>query len=143
MGIMDMVTQMAGQMGGNEGSDKAQVTGGLMQELENRPGGIGSIFQAFQGNGLGGLVQQWSGGNTAPASPDQVEQGLGGTGIIDSIAQRTGMSPTLVKMGLAVAIPVLIHHFVSNGHVTAEGQPTGAPPPEPGGLLQSVLGRIL
>ena len=143
MGIMDMVTQMAGQLEGGGSSNKAQVTGGLMEELENRPGGIGSIFQAFQSNGLGGLVQQWSGGNTAPASPEQVEQGLGGTGVIDSIAQRTGLSPMVIKIGLSVAIPVLIHHFVSNGHVTPDGQPTGAPPPEPGGLLQSVLGRIL
>ena len=143
MGIMDMVSSLAGGIGGGEGGDKAQVTGGLLQEIEQRPGGIGSIFQAFQGNGLGGLVQQWSGGNTAPASPGQVEQGLGGTGIIESIAQRTGMSPTVIKMGLAVAIPVLVHHFVSNGHVTPEGQPTGAPPPESGSLLQSVLGRIL
>lgn len=138
-----MVTSMAGQLGGGAGGDKAQVTGGLVQELEGRPGGIGSIFQAFQGNGLGGLVQQWAGGNTAPASPGEVEQGLGGTGIIDNIAQRTGMSPTVVKMGLAVAVPVIIHHFVSNGHTTATGEPTGAPPPETGGLLQSILGRIL
>ncbi len=143
MGIMDMVASAAGQLGGGEGGDKAQAAGGLLQEIESRPGGIGSIFQAFQGNGLGGLVQQWAGGNTAPASPDQVEQGLGGTGMIESIAQRTGMSPALIKTGLAVAIPVVIHHFVSNGHVTAEGAPTGAPPPEAGGLLQSVLSRML
>ena len=140
---MDMVTQMAGQFGGGAGGDKAQATGGLLQELEGRPGGIGSIFQAFQANGLGGLVQQWAGGNTAPAAPEQVEQGFGGTGIIESIAQRTGMSPTVIKIGLAAAIPVLIHHFVSNGHVTPNGEPTGAPAPETGGLLQSVLGRIL
>ena len=141
MGIMDMVTAMAQQAGG--GGDKAQVTGGLLQELENRPGGIGGIFQAFQSNGLGGLVQQWAGGNTAPASQDQVEQGLGGTGIVESISQRLGMSPAIVKMGLAVAIPVIIHHFVANGHTTPTGEPTGAPAPEPGGMLQSILGRIL
>ena len=141
MGILDSVTSMAEQYG--EGGEKAKVAGGLMQEIEQRPGGIGSIFQSFQQNGLGGLVQQWAGGQTTPASPQEVEQGLGGTGIIDSIAQRTGISPGMVKMGLAVLVPIMIHHFVANGHVTAQGEPTGAPPPNSTSLLQSVLSRIL
>ncbi|MDP9040101.1 MAG: YidB family protein [Acidobacteriota bacterium] len=135
-----IVSAAAGAMGGG---DHAAVGGGLIQELEQRPGGIGGIFQSFQQNGLGGLVQQWAGGNTAPASPDQIEQGLGGSGIIEGIAQRTGMSPGVVKMSLAVLVPLVIHHVVSNGHVTAAGEPTGAPMPESGGLLQSVLSRLL
>ncbi len=139
LGIMDMISSAAGQLGGG---DKEQLTGGLMQELDSR-GGVGSLFQAFQGNGLGGLVQQWAGGNTAPASPDQVEQGLSGTGLVEGVAQRTGSSPSIVKMGLGMILPVLIHHFVSNGHVTSEGEPTGAPPPDSGGLMQSVLSKLL
>ena len=140
MGIMDMVEQA---VGGASGGDKSQVAGGLMQEVESRPGGVGGIFSAFQNNGMGGLVQQWAGGQTTPASPDQVEQGLGGTGLIESIANRIGMSPTMVKIGLAVILPVMIHHYVSNGHVTPQGEPTGTPPPESGSVLQSILGRIL
>ena len=100
MGILDMVEQAAGGMGGG---DKSQVAGGLMQEVESRPGGVGGIFSAFQNNGMGGLVQQWAGGQTTPASPDQVEQGLGGTGLIESISNRIGMSPTMVNFGLRSA----------------------------------------
>ena len=140
MGIMDMVEQAVGGMGGG---DKSQVAGGVMQEIESRPGGIGGIFSAFQNNGMGGLVQQWAGGQTAPASPDQVEQGLGGTGLIESVANRIGMSPTMVKIGLAVILPMLIHHYVSNGHVTPQGETTGAPAPASGSVLQSILSRIL
>lgn len=140
MGILGTVLSAAQAMGGGE---HAAVGGGLMQELEQRPGGIAGIFQSFQQNGMGGLVQQWASGNTQPANPDQIEQGLGGTGIIDSIAQRTGMSPAVVKMSLAVLVPLVIHHFVSNGHVTPTGEPTGAPPPHSGSLLQSVLSKIL
>ncbi len=139
MGILDMVESMAG---GASGGQNGQVAGGLMQELQGRPGGIGGIFQSLQQNGMGGAVQQWGSGQTQPASPDQVEQGLGGTGLIDSVAQRTGMSPTMVKAGMAVALPLIVHHMVSNGHVTQDGQPTGSQP-EPGGMLQSVLGRMI
>ncbi|MGI4758904.1 MAG: YidB family protein [Janthinobacterium lividum] len=136
---MDMVEQAAGFGGG----DKTQVAGGVMDEIQSRPGGVGSIFSSFQNNGLGGLVQQWAGGQTTPASPDQVEQGLGGTGMIDGVANRLGISPTMAKMGMAVILPMLIHHYVSNGHVTPQGEPTGAPQPEQGGVLQSILSRIL
>jgi uncharacterized protein YidB (DUF937 family) len=138
MGIMDMITSAAGQFAGG---DKGQVAGGLMQEIDAH-GGVGTIFSSFQQNGLGGLVQQWAGGQTAPTSPDQVEQGLGGTGIIDGIASRTGMSPTIVKMALAVLLPMVIHHFVSSGHVDEQGQATGAPAPDTGSLLQSVLSKL-
>ena len=141
MGILDMVESMAGGAGG--AGQNGQVAGGLMQELQSRPGGLGGSLQSLQGNGMGGAVQQWGSGQTQPASPDQVEQGLGGTGLIDSVAQRTGMSPTMVKAGLAVALPLIVHHMVSNGHVTPDGQPTGQPMPEPGGMLQSILGRMV
>ena len=137
MGLMDMVSQMTGQGGSN-----AQVGGSLIQELQNRPGGLGGLLKSFQNNGQGAAVQQWGQGNTAPADQNQVEQGLNGTGIIDSISQRTGVSTTVVKTGLAVLVPVLIHHLVSQGHVNEQGEQTG-PPPESGGLLFSVLGRIL
>ena len=138
MGLLDMVTSMAG---GQSGSN-AQVTGGLMEELQNRPGGLGGLLSSFHQNGMGSQVQQWGNGQTAPADPNQVEQGLGGSGLIEGVAQRTGLSPTVVKMGMAAAVPLLIHHLISNGHVNEQGEQTG-PAPEPGGMLQSILGRMV
>ena len=35
------------------------------------------------------------------------------------------MSPTMVKTGLAVLVPVLIHHLISQGHVDQQGQQMG------------------
>ena len=64
MGLMDMVSQMAGG-----GSQNGQVAGGLMQELQSSPGGMGGLLQMFHQNGMGGQVQQWAGGQTAPADP--------------------------------------------------------------------------
>jgi uncharacterized protein YidB (DUF937 family) len=138
MGLMDMVQSFAG---GSGNADHAKVAGGLMEELQSHPGGISGVLQAFQQNGMGGTAQQWANGQTQPANPNDIEAGLGGTGIIDSIAQRTGLSPTIVKAGLAAAVPLLVHHMVSGGHVTADGQQTGSPP-EAGGLLQSLLQRM-
>jgi len=137
MSILNTVASMAK---GPAAPEHAQVAGGLMDELQER-GGVGSLIQAFQRNGMGSFVEQWSQGNTQP-NPTAVESGTHGTGLIDSIAQRTGLAPGVVRGGLAIALPLLIHHMVSNNHVTATGAPTGAQP-EPTSVLQSVLKRII
>jgi uncharacterized protein YidB (DUF937 family) len=140
MSIFDSVTEITKEFSG--GGDHAAVASGLMQELGGS-GGVAGLIQQFQQNGAGGLVQQFAGGQTQGADPGAMEQALAGSGLIDSIAQRTGMSPDTVKSSLATIVPVLINHVTANGHVTTDGQPTGNPIPDAGSLLQSVLGKIL
>ena len=138
MSILNTIESMAM---GSSGAEHAKVAGGLMEELQNQPGGVGGLIQNFQRNGMGPAVQQWSQGDTQP-NPTAVENGLGGTGIIDNIAQRTGLSPGVVRGSLAVVVPLLIHHMMSNNHVSPTGEPTGTQP-HSGNILQSVLQRIL
>ena len=139
MSILNTVESMAM---GNAGPDHAKVANGLMQELQERPEGIGGLIQSFQRNGMGSFVEQWANGQTQQPNSTAIENGLGGTGLIDSVAQRTGLSPGVVRTGLAVAVPLLIHHMVSNNHVSSTGQPIG-PQPASGGVLRSILQRIL
>jgi len=140
MSIFDSVSNMVNQASG--GSDHAAVAGGLMQELGG-VGGVAGLIQQFHQNGAGGLVQQWANGQTQATSPNAIEQAIGGSGLIDSIAQRTGMSPDTVRSSMATVVPLLVNHLTANGHVTTDGQITGNPPPETGSLLQSVLGKLL
>jgi uncharacterized protein YidB (DUF937 family) len=140
MSIFDTVKQVAGEVSGGE--NHAAVTGGLLQELEGS-GGVGGLIQTLQQNGAGTMIQQWASGNTQAIDPNAIEQMVGSTGLIDSIAQRTGMSADTVRSSLATIVPVLVHHVTSNGHVTTDGQSTGNPAPEAGSLIQSVLARIL
>ena len=140
MGIFDSVSNMVSQAAG--GSDHAAVAGGLLEHLGGA-GGVASLIQSMHQNGAGGLVQQWANGQTQPADPNAIQQAVGGSGLIDSIAQRTGMSPDAVKIGLATVLPLVVSHLTSNGHVTTDGQVTGAPAPDTGSLLQSVLGKLL
>lgn len=137
MSILNTVESMAM---GNAAPEHAQIAGGLMDELQQR-GGVGSLIQNFQRNGMGSFIEQWSQGNTQP-NPTAIENGTAGTGLIDSIAQRTGLSPGVVRGGLAIVVPLLIHHMMANNHVTATGAPTSNQP-EPGSVLQSVLQRII
>jgi uncharacterized protein YidB (DUF937 family) len=137
---MTILNTVAAMAKGPAASEHAQVAGGLMHELEAR-GGVGSLIQNFQRNGMGSFVEQWSQGNTQP-NPTAIENGTEGTGLIDSIAQRTGLAPGVVRGGLAVVLPLLIHHMVTNNHVTPSGAPVGNPP-EPTSVLQSVLQKIV
>lgn len=139
MGLLDMVEQVAG---GSANANHAKVAGGLLEEMQGHPGGLGGLLSSFQQNGQGGMVQQWSNGQTQPANPADMEAGLGGTGIIDKIAQRTGLSPTVVKTGLAVTLPILIQHMTSNNHLSPSGEMTG-PQPEPHNVLGSILSRLI
>ncbi len=139
MGLLDMVEQIAG---GSSNADHAKVAGGLIEEMQQRPGGLGDLLRSFQQNGQGGMVQQWSNGQTQPASPTDMEAGLQGTGIVDRIAERTGLSPTVVKTALAVTLPILIEHMTANHHVSNSGEMTG-PQPSPHDVLGSILNRLV
>ena len=63
MSILNTVESMAM---GNSGSEHAQVAGGLLEELQNQPGGIGGLIQNFQRNGMGPAS---SSGHKARPSP--------------------------------------------------------------------------
>lgn len=140
MGILDAVEGLAGSMSG--GGNHAAVASGLLQELGG-PAGVAGLVQTLHQNGASGLVQQWAAGQTQPANAGALEQAIGGTGLIDNIAQRTGLSSDNVRSGLAILVPLIVNHMTSNGHVSVDGQPTSNPAPEAGGLLQSVLSKLL
>lgn len=139
MGLLDVVEQMAG---GSGAGDHAKVAGGLVEEMQNHPGGLGGLLQSFQQNGQGGMVQQWANGQAQPANPSDMETGLQGTGLIDKVAERTGLSPTVVKTGLAVVLPILVQHMTANNHLSPSGEVTG-PQPEPHNVLGSILSRLI
>jgi uncharacterized protein YidB (DUF937 family) len=140
MGIFDSIKDLAGGLAGGE--NHAAVAGGLLQELGG-PAGIAQMVQSLHQNGAGGMVQQWAAGQTQPANMSALEQGIGGSAIVDSIAQRTGLSSDTVRSSLSVVVPLIVNHMASNGHITSDGQATGNPAPDAGSLIQSVLGKLL
>jgi uncharacterized protein YidB (DUF937 family) len=142
MSVFDSFANLAkGALSGQAG-DHAAVASVLLDHLGG-VGGVSNLIQTFHQNGAGGLIQQFANGQTGAADPNAIEQAMQGTGIIDGIAQRTGMSPDTVKSSLATVVPLLINHLAANGHVTTDGQPTQNPMPQAGSLVQSLLGKLL
>lgn len=130
MGILDEIGAVAGQ-----NMDKTKVAGGLLQALEQHPGGIGGLLNTIRGNGMEDHVNAWASGQQTTATPDQVQQAVGGTGIIERTAEHAGVSPAVVTMAMTTLLPMVVQHFAPNGNA--------APQSQFGGLAQQLLSRIL
>ncbi len=134
MGIMDMIQSLAGQTGAAAGTDQAKVAGGFIEALTQHPEGIQGVLDAFKNNGMAGHVGAWGAGQAATATPEQVSQGLAGTGLIEKTAAKVGVSPAIVSAALATVLPMVIQHFAPNGQATpASGM---------GAMAEQLLGKL-
>ena len=77
MGLLDSITQIAGQAMSSGGSKNAllEVVMGMLQKQE---GGLGGLVQAFQNKGLGEIASSWVGtGQNLPVSSERLQSVLG------------------------------------------------------------------
>jgi uncharacterized protein YidB (DUF937 family) len=115
MGLLDSLESMAANSMTNSSDSTAKVAGGLMEALEQHPGGLGAVLQNFRNNGLGAHVDAMQNGQTPAVSPDQVRTGLQGTGLIETISAKTGVSPQIAQAAMATVLPMVMAHFAQNG----------------------------
>lgn len=133
MGFLDEIGALAGDL--SQHSDQAKVAGGLVQALEQHPGGVQGLIDSFKQNGMEEHVNAWSSGDAQNATPDQVQQGLAGTGLIEKVAEHSGVSPEVVQMAMTTVLPMVIQHFAPNGQATDQSNF--------GGMAQQLLQRFL
>jgi uncharacterized protein YidB (DUF937 family) len=147
MGFLDAIENLAQQQTqasnqpqtqpqGPSAADHARVAGGLMQALDEHPGGLQSVLESFRSNGMSQSVQDWATGQQPTATPQQIQQGLGGTGLIDRTAQKAGVSPQTAELALATILPLVISHFTHAGQASPPGNGYG-------GMASEILGRFL
>lgn len=115
MGLLDSLESMAANSMTNSSDNTTKVAGGLMEALEQHPGGLGAIMQNFRNNGLGTHVDAMQNGQTPSVTPDQVTTGLQGTGLLDTIASKAGVSPQVAQAAMATVLPMVMSHFAQNG----------------------------
>lgn len=124
MGLLDSLQSMAG---GLSGEQHCSVATELVNAVQQHPGGLSGILDNFKQNGMADHVNSWQQPNQAnqQITPDQAQQGLG-DGVVNAIAQRTGLSPTMVKGAAAVILPMMVAHFAQNGGVNQSGSSLGS-----------------
>ena len=135
MGIFDSVAGMAEQAMGAQGGDQAKVAMGLMQTLQEHPEGVQGLVSGLQSSGLGEHAQQWASGEVQSATPEQVQAGLGNNGMLESVAEKAGMSPQMAQMALTTVLPMVMAHVAPNGQA--------AQPGDLGSLAGSLLQKFL
>ena len=135
MGLLDEIGNLTGTTSAEGAAANPQVANGVVQALQEHPGGIGGILDALRQNGLGQHVDAWTSGQQQPANPQQVQQALGPSGLIDRVAEKAGISPQVATMAMTALLPVIIRHFAPGG------QP--APQSQIGNLAGGLLSKLL
>ena len=125
--IVDEVTTKYGL-----GSQGGPLVKELLVLVTGGPGGIGGFVERLKSAGLGNLVSSWLGKtDAAPLSVPQVEGALG-QGTVDRIAQKLGLSGSVVGPALAYLVPKIIGFLTPSGSI-----PTNVPPQVSAFLSQS------
>jgi uncharacterized protein YidB (DUF937 family) len=131
MGLFDEVAGgllknvLAGQ-GGQGGM--LEIITGLLKSSES--GGLQGLAETFNDKGLGDVMSSWIGkGENLPISPEQIQQVLG-SGQVQQIAEKLGVSPNEASSGLAEMLPQIVDKLSPEGSLPTQD------------LLQQGLGMI-
>jgi uncharacterized protein YidB (DUF937 family) len=115
MGLLDSLENQA--LGNVLGGSTNPLASGLLQMIQNQPGGLQGMVQSFQNKGLGGLVSSWiSNGPNPPITSDQVHQVLG-SDQVKALAAKAGISPDAAGAAIAQILPGLVDKLTPNGSV--------------------------
>jgi uncharacterized protein YidB (DUF937 family) len=113
MGLLDNLESMA--MGKVAGSNPEAA--GILELIQNHPGGVNGLVQSFHDNGLGGMVNSWVGsGANQSISPEQIQQVLG-SGPVQALAAKMGVSPEQASSTLSQLLPTVMDKLTPNGQV--------------------------
>lgn len=126
MGFLDdMASQAMGHFAGGSDSNLAR---GIMEMVQNQPGGISGLLQCFHEKGLGGVFESWvSTGQNLPISAEQI-QGVLGNEQVQQLAGKLGISPQEASSKIAEFLPTMVDKLTPDGKI-----------PEGGELLQKAM----
>lgn len=115
MGLLDDLENKA--VSGVLGGSSNPLATGLLQMINNHPGGVAGLVQSFHEKGLGEIASSWvSTGQNLPISADQIQQVLGSEQV-KQLAAKAGISPDIAGSSLAQLLPTLIDKLTPNGQV--------------------------
>lgn len=126
MGLIDEFIQNAGGLTSQLSPEHAQLANGLLDHLQNNtPGGLSGLLQQLQQGGLASEVSSWVGnGQNLPISAGQIQSVLG-SGTVEALASKLGISPDQVSAGLTQVLPRLVDHLTPNGEIPRASSDAG------------------
>ncbi len=115
MGLLDSLEGMASQAMAGSDNNNVKVAGGLMAALQENPGGLGAVLENLRNNGMGAHADAIQNGETPETTTDQVDAGMAGTGLLESAAEKAGVSPEVARQAMTTVLPMVLAHFSQNG----------------------------
>jgi uncharacterized protein YidB (DUF937 family) len=113
MNILDTLQGVLGGNGQGIGGNLARVALEMLQN--NSHGGLGGLLDQFAKHGMGEQAGSWiSTGRNLPISAEDIMRVLG-SGQVQSLAQRAGLTPDAASGELARILPQLIDHLTPHG----------------------------
>ena len=129
MGLLDDLENKA--VTGILGGSSNPLATGLLQMINNQPGGLPGLVQSFHDKGLGNLVSSWVGtGQNLPISAEQIQHVLGSEQV-KQLAAKAGISPDVAGSSLAQLLPTLVDKLTPNGQM-----------PQHSSLLETGMGLL-
>jgi uncharacterized protein YidB (DUF937 family) len=124
MSLFDQIGRaLGGAVGGSGGDSSSALVGHLLETLGKggQQDGLAGLVQSFQTNGLGKIAESWVGtGENLPVSQTQITQVLG-QGVIQRVAQATGMSPETLSAKLTEVLPMVVDKLTPDGKMPDSG----------------------
>jgi uncharacterized protein YidB (DUF937 family) len=115
MGLLDSLENEA--LGKVLGGNSNPLATGLLQMIQNQPGGLQGLVQNFHNNGLGSVVSSWVGqGANSPVTAEQIHAVLG-SDQVRALAARAGISPDEAGNAIAQILPGIVDKLTPNGQV--------------------------
>ena len=121
-------------MGKVLGGSSNPLASGLLQMIQNQPGGLQGLVQSFHEKGLGELVSSWVGtGPNASVTSDRIHEVLG-SDRVKALAAKAGISSDTAGSAIAQLLPAIVDKLTPNGQVPAHNSVMEMI----GGLLQNL-----
>lgn len=117
MGLLDdILGHVKSQLGPAANAAHPDLVSSVVQML-GTGGGLNALVQQFEQAGLGKMMQSWiATGPNPPISPAQLQQVMG-SGQLQALASKLGLSPEAVTGQLAQVLPHLVDGLTPNGQL--------------------------
>jgi uncharacterized protein YidB (DUF937 family) len=127
MGLLDQIGgAVGGALGQGKGGGIAAILLPQLISMLSKPGALGNLTSAFQGAGLGNVLQSWLGsGQNLPISGEQVRQVLG-SGTVADLAKSAGVGESETSNALAGLLPQVMDKLSPGGNLPSQGDLGGA-----------------
>jgi uncharacterized protein YidB (DUF937 family) len=117
-----MIGSVLGQSNTDGQPHPTNALAAVMEFVNNQPGGLNGLIARFHEQGAGEVIQSWiSSGPNQAVSPDTV-QNVVGSGALNELASKAGVSPEQASALLAQVLPHVVDHATPNGEVPQTGQ---------------------